>query len=392
MAVVIVNVLNLPFPHSANTLKLVCYFTNWAQYRDGPARFLPDNVDPHLCTHLMFAFAIISHGNKLVASDWNDDVLYKSFNALKTRNPKLKTLLSVKGQDTDSAKFSEMMSSSYARQQFIQSSIRLLRAYGFDGLDLAWQGPAFQGRPPEDRRRFTLLCKELVEAYEAESKASGYPRLMISAAVAAKRNVIFISYDVPQISQYLDFISVLTFGFHGSEEGLTNHHSPLYSGEHQTGESLYYNVNSAILYWKEQGAPVEKLLMGFPTFGRSFLLTSTVTGLGAPTRSSTVAGPYTQEIGLWSNYEICSFLKGATVEWIDNQRVPYAVKGRGWVGFDNQTSYYYKVQYLMEHKLGGAVVWTLDLDDFSGEFCSQGSSPLIRYLKTQLENGKTLHE
>lgn len=68
---------------------------------------------------------------------------------------------------------------------------------------------------------------------------------------------------------------------------------------------LYFGLqNSAMLYWKEQGAPVEKLLMGFPTFGRPFLLTSTDGGLGAPTSSFAAPGPYTQEMGLWSHYEV----------------------------------------------------------------------------------------
>jgi hypothetical protein len=40
--------------------KIVCYYTNWAQYRPKPATYFPDNVDPNLCTHVIFAFAKIN--------------------------------------------------------------------------------------------------------------------------------------------------------------------------------------------------------------------------------------------------------------------------------------------------------------------------------------------
>jgi GH18 family chitinase len=36
-----------------------CYFTNWAQHRKEEVRFLPQNIDPNLCTHAYFAFANI---------------------------------------------------------------------------------------------------------------------------------------------------------------------------------------------------------------------------------------------------------------------------------------------------------------------------------------------
>lgn len=36
--------------------------------------------------------------------------------------------------------------------------------------------------------------------------------------------------------------------------------------------------------------------------------------------------------------QTCSFLIGASVEWIEDQKVPYAVKGDQWVGFDNDRS------------------------------------------------------
>jgi GH18 family chitinase len=41
--------------------KKVCYFTNWSQYRTGPAKFQPENIDPFLCTHIVYAFAYISN-------------------------------------------------------------------------------------------------------------------------------------------------------------------------------------------------------------------------------------------------------------------------------------------------------------------------------------------
>ena len=50
---------------------LVCYFSNWAQYRSGIGHFLPENIDPFLCTHLHFAFAVVKD-DELSPFEWND--------------------------------------------------------------------------------------------------------------------------------------------------------------------------------------------------------------------------------------------------------------------------------------------------------------------------------
>lgn len=41
--------------------------------------------------------------------------------------------------------------------------------------------------------------------------------------------------------------------------------------------------------------------------------------------------------------QICGFLNGASVQWVEEQKVPYATKGNEWVGFDNKRSYNEKV-------------------------------------------------
>ncbi|XP_027725946.1 acidic mammalian chitinase-like, partial [Vombatus ursinus] len=75
---------------------LTCYFTNWAQYRPGLGKFKLDDIDPCLCTHLIYAFAAISN-NEITTFEWTDVDLYKSFNDLKNKNRQLKTLLAIGG-------------------------------------------------------------------------------------------------------------------------------------------------------------------------------------------------------------------------------------------------------------------------------------------------------
>lgn len=87
--------------------KVVCYYTNWSQYRLKLGKFTPEDIIPDLCTHIIFAFGWLKKG-KLSSFESNDETkdgktgLYERIENLKKANPNLKTLLAIGEFNNDS--------------------------------------------------------------------------------------------------------------------------------------------------------------------------------------------------------------------------------------------------------------------------------------------------
>lgn len=57
-------------------------------------------------------------------------------------------------------------------------------------------------------------------------------------------------------------------------------------------------------YMLRLGAPASKLVMGIPTFGKSFTLASSEMGVGAPVSGPGLPGRFTKEEGVLAYYEV----------------------------------------------------------------------------------------
>lgn len=149
-------------------------------YRPGTAKFSPQNINPYLCTHLIYAFGGFTKDNTLKPFDKYQDIEqggYAKFTGLKTYNKKLKTMLAIGGWNEASSRFSPLVANAERRAEFVRNILKFLRQNHFDGIDLDWEYPAFrEGGKSRDRENYAKFVQELRAEFEKETSKTGRPR------------------------------------------------------------------------------------------------------------------------------------------------------------------------------------------------------------------------
>jgi len=418
------------FVNSISTARIRgCYYTNWSQYRPGVGKFTPKNIEPGLCSHLFFAFSAMDANFKLIPTEINDEDskgqpgLYSELNAIKQKQPDLKTLLSFGGYSFSQANATlihKMLDDVKNRKVFIDSVIVFLRRTRFDGFDFNW----FPDNSTKEN--FGKLVLELRESIDVEHKRSGKPKLLLTASIPSNIDRIEAGYDGKNLSKSVDFLNVMTFDYHGPWENKTGFNSPLFDRD---GERA--SVNSTMSYLsREQSIPKEKLVVGFAAYGRGWILQSNSSqdnssqansthgnstqgnsthgnsthgnnstqsnstqgnnssSVGSPADKPSPAQPFTNAEGVAAYFEICHLIeKSNFVSNFDaEQQVPYILKDGVWISYNDVKSYAIELDWLIKEGYGGAFVWAIDMDDFLGRCeSSKGKYPLVSQIRLKLK-------
>jgi len=369
-------------------MKVVCYYTNWAWYRQGLGKYKPEDIDWTLCTHINYGFAILDPTRlEITAHDsWADidNKFFTKVSALKEKGVRVSIALGG-WNDSEGDKYSRMVSSPASRANFVKTAVEFIERWGFEGMDLDWEYPKCwqvdcNAGPASDKDNFSALVREL----KAEFQPRGW---ILSAAVSPSKTVMDEGYDIPALSRDLDIINVMTYDYHGHWDKKTGHVAPLY--EHPEDEFYYFNANYTMHYWVEKGADRSKLVMGMPMYGQTFSLATTATaGLNTPATGRGEAGEFTRAGGFMAYYEICHKVKsGAWVETRDpeGRLGPTAQSGNQWLGYDDIATIRRKSEFIKRHGFGGGMIWALDLDDFSNR-CGCEHYPLLRTINRVLRD------
>ncbi|GMI89308.1 class V chitinase [Hibiscus trionum] len=324
-----------------------------AAYWAAGSEYPVSSINSTLFTHLFCAFADLDPQTNRVTVASANQARFSSFTStVQSRNPNVKTLLSIGGGSSPPAAFASMASQASSRKSFIDSSISLARSYNFHGLDLDWEYPS----TATEMTNLGSLLTEWRTALNNESTVTGKPRLLLSAAFFRNSDYYTLLYPITAIRNSLDWINVMAYDFYGPGwSNVTGPPAALYNpGTQVSGD---YGIRS----WIRSGIPASKLVLGFPFYGYAWtLLNANNNGLFAPASGAAITPGGDLGYG-----QIRAFIGQNGPSEVYNATVVsnYCFKNTTWIGYDDTQSIKAKVSYAKQNALLGYFAWHVGADD-----------------------------
>ncbi|KAF9163595.1 hypothetical protein DFQ26_002351 [Actinomortierella ambigua] len=350
-----------PVGHETIPLVICTYFVAWAIYARSHK---PLDLPADKLTHILYAFANLNSDGRVVLGDpwadidkhdegvpWTDKKELhgnlRQLGLLKKRHRNLKVSLSIGGW-TWSTNFAAVASSSKTRQVFVRTSIELMNDLGLDGLDIDWEYP----KSHSEGHDYVKLLRELRHGLDhyAASKGDSQRYLLTAAMPCGESN--YKQMDLGAMAHYLDYFYLMAYDLAGSWSDRAGHQANLFGGEQ--------SVHQAVQHYIRSGVPSRKLVMGMPIYGRAFQNTQ---GIGHPYQG---VGQGSWEQGVYDYKQLP--LPGA-VEYYDQAAgASYSYDGTKGelITYDSPMVLETKSQYIVDHKLGGAMFWESSADHPTG--------------------------
>ncbi|XP_058130647.1 endochitinase-like [Anopheles ziemanni] len=362
--------MTLALQSSLANRRMICHYTTWSQGRANPYSYRIEDIPGDLCTHVVYNFVgVDSEEYELTTLQREIDIVQNGFGRfidLKQRFPDLKLHVAIGGWDHGGERFSKMAAYRQRRQKFVASVMKFMSQYGFDGLEIVWLYPGNEerGGAKIDKDNFYYLISDLKSAIR-KAKASWE----VAIQVPADHTRLELGYQQDALCEIADYVHVIGYDLRGSWTGFVDVHSPMVDRPHDQGIYAGMNVQNGVASWLQSGCSPDKVILGVPFLGRTFLLRNRVeNSLGAPARGPGPKGPHTYSEGYMGYFEICEKFKQGNWSqmWDSIGLCPYAFRNFQWVGYENERSLQEKAQWAISQKLGGVYAFSLDLDDYRG--------------------------
>lgn len=411
--------------------KIIGYFPEWAIGSEVQGNFDAADLQWEYLTHIQYSFMGVGADNKITFLDAGSkkraiedsfeghEFTYKMngktypismdpslpfkghFNTLATMKkkfPDVKLVMSVGGWAA-SRGFYTMLDTDEGINTFADSCVDFLRKYDFfDGIDIDFEYPtstSTAGNPAdadlsEPRRgilnaRYNVMMKTLREKLDEAGKKDNKD-YVLSAAVTASAWVLGGVTD-NSYAKYLDFLSVMSYDFHGGWNHFVENLANIYPDPADT-ETIQMAMPTLCMDWAYRFyrgvLPSEKILMGIPYYTRGWEnVRGGNNGLHGTAGSAQGSTPAGGKYNLWGDddnkdgkpdpaganplWHVLNLMEedpNMNKHWDNVGKVPYVWQStdKVFLSFEDEQSIDERVKYVKDKNLGGALIWVMNGD------------------------------
>ncbi|XP_047309739.1 cysteine-rich receptor-like protein kinase 25 [Impatiens glandulifera] len=249
------------------------------------------------------------------------------------------------------------------RASFIQSSIKLARLYGFEGLDYLLS-------PPGDDSNVTNLVSLLYEWRTAiidEARVSNQTNLILTLHVRHSPYLLnYLTYSIDSIMNGVDWVHLLpslSDTYFPNNANTTSAHASLYN-PNPNGMS----ADQVIRSWINLGLTANRIVLGIPYHGYAWKLKNEeINGIGAPVNGP-ANGRGIGDSGWISYKDVKEYVrsngeKKVVKVYNSTYVMNYVAIGSTWIGYDDVEAVRAKVNYAKERGLMGYYAAQIDYED-----------------------------
>ncbi|WP_237054812.1 chitinase C-terminal domain-containing protein [Microbulbifer sediminum] len=326
--------------------RIIGYFTSWRNGANGQPSYLVDDIPWDKITHINYAFAHIDDSNRVSVgntsspdnpatgmtwpgidgAEMDPEFAYQGhFNLLgkfKKQYPQVKTLISVGGwaetggyfnefgDRVDNGGFYTMTTNADGTinhagiDTFANSAVEFIREYGFDGVDIDYEYPTSMndaGNPLDFgvanplrgslMKSYVELMRVLRQKLDIAGEQDDTHYLLTIASPSS--GYLLRGMETMPITQYLDYVNIMTYDLHGAWNEYVGHNSALFDNGNdpelaaasvystsQYGGIGYLNIDWAVKYFRGSMSP-GRINIGIPYYTRGWQgVTGGDSGLG----------------------------------------------------------------------------------------------------------------
>ncbi len=315
-----------------------------------------ERIEAGKLTHINYAFVDVKDSLAWLTNEETDTVNFRKLVMLKKIHPDLKIMISIGGWSW-SENFSDAVLTESSREKFAKSSVGIIDDFQLDGVDIDWEYPGLKGEDnvfrAEDKENFTLMFEAIRKELDALTAKTGKKYLLTTAVPCFSQ--FFEVTNMGEVARHLDYVNVMAYDFFVGGP-LAGHHSNLFASEDPEKE---LSAARAFDDYVKAGVPAEKLVLGIPFYGRSWIMQSGENkGINRAISSVERGGGYT------FIKDSMTVMPGFVRYWDENAKMPYLFNAatNQLVTYDDEESVRHKCDFVKEKGMAGVMFWQYESD------------------------------